>query len=74
MELNSDSKFFLQNDEGDLILITEIDFDFRATQNGIIPMNGLLFEVDYIRNIIESPKEVNIQASFKIDAVYTKDY
>lgn len=74
MELNSDNKFFLQNDEGDLILITEIDFDFRATQNGIIPMRGLLFEVDYIQNIIESPKEVNIQASFNIDAVYTKDY
>ena len=73
MELNSDNKFFLQNDEGDLILITEIDFDFRVTQNGIIPMKGLLFEVDYIQNIIESPKEVNIQASFSIDAVYTND-
>lgn len=73
MKLNSDNKFFLQNDDGDLILITEIDFDFRATQNGIIPMKGLMFEVDYIENIIEPPKEVNIQASFSIDAIYGED-
>lgn len=73
MKLNQDQKFILQDDDGNLILITEVDFDFNILQNKIIPMKGIKFEIDYIDNVIELYGEVNIQTSFNIDGVYGSD-
>lgn len=73
MKLSSDQKFILQDDDGNLILITEVDFDFNILQHRIMPMKGVKFEVNYEDNIIKSCGEVNIQTSFNIDAVYGKD-
>ena len=73
MKLQQDQKFILQDDDGNLILITEVEFDFSILQNRIIPMKGVKFEIDYEDNTIEQGEEVNIQASFDIDAVYGKD-
>ena len=73
MKLQQNQKFILQDDDGNLILITEVEFDFSILQNRIIPMKGVKFEIDYEDNTIEQGEEVNIQASFDIDAVYGKD-
>ena len=73
MKLNQDQKFILQDDDGNLILITEVEFDFNILQNKIIPMKGVKFEIDYVNNIIELYGEVNIQTSFNIDGVYGSD-
>lgn len=73
MKLNQDQKFILQDDDGNLILITEVEFDFNILQNKIIPMKGTKFEIDYETNTIEEYGEVNIQTSFNIDGVYGSD-
>ena len=73
MKLKQEEKFVLQDDDGNLILITEVDFDFNVLQNRIIPMKGVKFEIDYVDNVIELYGEVNIQTSFDIDAVYGSD-
>lgn len=73
MKLNEEQKFVLQDDDGNLILITEVDFDFNILQNKIIPMKGVQFEIDYANNDIELYGEVNVQTSFTIDGVYGKD-
>ncbi len=73
MKLKQEEKFVLQDDDGNLILITEVDFDFNVLQNKIIPMKGVKFEIDYVDNVIELYGEVNIQTSFDIDAVYGSD-
>lgn len=46
MKLKSDEKFVLP-DDGSLILITEINFDYGSLQNRIIPMKGVRFEINY---------------------------
>ena len=73
MKLNHDQKFILQDDDGNLILITDVEFDFNILQNKIIPMKGVKFEIDYVNNVIELYGEVNIQTSFDIDGVYGSD-
>lgn len=73
MKLNPDQKFILQDDDGNLILITEVEFDFNILQNRIIPMKGIKFNVDYEDNTIKKYSEVDIQTSFDIDGVYGKD-
>ena len=73
MKLKPEQKFVLQDDDGSLILITEVDFDFNALQNRIIPMKGIKFDIHYEDNIIEKYGEVDIQTSFNIEGVYGKD-
>ena len=73
MKLKPEEKFILQDDDGNLILINEVDFDFNVLQNRIIPMKGVKFEIDYVDNVIELYGEVNIQTSFNIDGVYGSD-
>ena len=73
MKLQQGQKFILQDDDGNLILITEIDLDFNILQNRTIPMKGVKFEVDYEDNIVEVYGDVHIQTSFDIDGVYGED-
>ncbi|HZJ98772.1 MAG TPA: hypothetical protein VFC79_02130 [Tissierellaceae bacterium] len=70
MKLNNDQKFILQDDDGNLILITEVEFDFNILQNRVIPMKGVKFNIDYDNNDIEYSEDVDIQTSFSIDGVY----
>ena len=73
MKLQPEQKFILPDDDGNLILITEIEFDYSLLQNRVIPMKGIKFEIDYDTNIIAEEKEVNVQTSFIIDAIYSED-
>lgn len=72
MKLNAEQKFILQDDDGNLVLITEIDFDFQILQNRVMPMKGVKFEIDYDDNTLINREEVDIQTSFTIDGVYGK--
>lgn len=73
MKLTEEQKFIIQDDDGNLILITEIDFDFNFLQNRVIPMKGVRFEVDYEDNTISEYREVDVQTSFDIDGVCEED-
>jgi hypothetical protein len=73
MKLKPEEKFILPDDDGNLILITEIDFDYQILQNRVIPMKGIKFKVDYDNNSISVDEGVNVQTSFTIDSVYGKD-
>ena len=72
VKLNNDQKFILQDDDGNLILITEVEFDFNILQNRVIPMKGFKFDIDYDNNDIECSGEVDVQTTFNIDCVYGK--
>ncbi|MBN1058505.1 hypothetical protein FDB24_14875 [Clostridium botulinum] len=72
MKLKPEEKFLLPDDDGNLILITEIDFEYSVLQNRVIPMKGFKLEVDYDNNNISSHKKVKVQTSFTIDGVYEK--
>lgn len=73
MKLLDDQKFILKDDDGNLILITDIDLGYELLQNKIIPMEGIIFEVDYENNKLGSGKKVELQTSFEIDGIYTED-
>lgn len=73
MKLSSEQKFILPDDDGNLILITEVNFDINILQNRIIPMKGIKFNVDYNKNEIENGEIVDVQTSFTIDGVYDKE-
>ena len=73
MQLNPEDKFVLQDDDGNLILITEIDFDFNILQNRIIPMKGHKYEINYEDDSIYYYGKVSLQTSFDIDGVYSVD-
>ena len=73
MKLKPDEKFIVQDDDGNLVLITDIMFDFNVLQNRVIPMKGVKFDVDYDDNSINHHAEVDVQTSFTIDGVYNKE-
>ena len=73
MKLNRDQKFILQDDDGNLLLVTEIEFDFNLLQNRVIPMKGIKFDIDYDHNEILEGEEVFIQTSFTIDGISSKE-
>ncbi|MFA6778075.1 MAG: hypothetical protein WCR80_06560 [Bacilli bacterium] len=73
MKLKPEEKFILPDDDGNLILITEVDFKYELLQNKVIPMKGIKFDVNYDDNEISKYEEVNIQTSFTIDAVFDKN-
>ena len=73
MKLNEEQKFILQDDDGNLIIVTEIEFDFNLLQSRVIPMKGIKFGVHYDDNTISDYGVVNIQTSFDIDGVYGED-
>lgn len=72
MKLKPNEKFLLQDDDGNMILITEIDFDYGMLQNRIIPMKGVKFEIDYDCDTISLKGRVELQISFDIDGVYER--
>lgn len=71
MELQQEEKFILPDDDGNLILITEIIFDYRLLQNGIITMKGFKFDVDYGKDTISKKYEekFRISANFNITKI-----
>ncbi|MCY6957935.1 hypothetical protein [Clostridium brassicae] len=73
MKLNEEQKFLLQDDDGNLILITEIDFNYELLKNQIMQMKGIKFEVDYSENTIEKHDEVEVHTSFSIDGIFKKE-
>lgn len=70
VKLNEEQKFILQDDEGNLILVTEIELDIDRLQNGMMLMKGIKFYVDYEGNIIERYSRVDMTTCFKIDGIY----
>lgn len=73
MRLKAEEKFILPDDDGNLILITEIDFDYSILQNRVILMKGVKLEIDYDNNNVSSCKEVEVQTNFTFDGVYDKE-
>ncbi len=70
MKLLDDQKFILQDDDGNLVLITDLELDYQILQNKIIPMKGIRFEVDCENNEVKTGEKVELQTSFEIDGIY----
>lgn len=67
--INEEERFILETDDGDLVIVTDVEFDFRLLQSRIIPMKGISFGVDYKNGNIEKGSNVDILTSFTIDNI-----
>lgn len=73
-KLKEENKFFLYDDDDNLILIEEIDVDPMMVVNGYMELKGSRFFVDYKDNIIEKAKhKVRVQISFDIEDIQEVD-
>ena len=74
MKLSSQNKFFINNDNEYLILVTEIEIDQNMIKNNFITMKGTRFFVDYESNEIDKGKdEVIVSVSFDVEGIYEDD-
>ena len=51
MKLNEEQKFILQDDDGNLIIVTEIEFDFNLLQSRVIPMKERMKPLTIIKSM-----------------------
>lgn len=75
MKLNSEDKFFIEDDsDGSLILITEVELDPDMIKNRYLIMKGTRFYVDYESNEIDKENgEVEVSVSFNVEDIFSKD-
>jgi len=69
MNLKSDEKFFIINNNDDLILVDEIETFPDVIANKMLYFTGQKFNVNYNGNEINKSARVVVQVSFEIDAV-----
>jgi len=69
INLKSEDKFFIKDDNEDLILVDKIEAFPDVTTNRIMFLIGQKFNVNYDDNEIDKNKRVAIQISFEIDAI-----
>jgi hypothetical protein len=69
MKLNPKQKFILPDDDGNLILITELDFEYSSLQNRIIFMKGVNIDINLENNEISTGDKVDIQANLDIENI-----
>lgn len=69
VNLKSEDKFFIKDDNEDLILVDKIEAFPDVTTNRIMFLIGQKFNVNYDDNEIDKNKRVAIQISFEIDAI-----
>lgn len=73
-KLEPENKFFLYDDDDNLILIEEIDVDPMMVVNGYMELKGSRFFVDYDGNDIEKAKcKVKVHISFDIEDIQEVD-
>lgn len=71
MKLSTQDKFFIKDDNENLILITEIVLNKDLIKNNFIEMKGVQFYVDYESNVIEKPNNpVEVTVSFNIQGIH----
>jgi len=70
MKLRVEDKFFIEDDDGNLILITSIDIDQNMIKNNWVEMKGTKFYVDYDSNSIDKSKlDVSVMISFNVETI-----
>lgn len=71
MKLSAQDKFFIKDDDGALVLVTEIVLNEDMIKNNFLTMKGVLFYIDYDSNKIDEgrvPAEVTV--SFNIENIH----
>lgn len=71
MKLSAQDKFFIKDDDGALVLVTEIVLNEDIIKNNFLTMKGVLFYVDYESDKIDEarvPAEVTV--SFNIEGIH----
>lgn len=74
MELNPSDKFFIEDEDDNLILITSMKIEQNMVKNRFLLLEGTRFYVDYESNSIDEAKEkVEISISFNVEDIVAKD-
>ena len=70
MKLDVTEKFFIEDDDDDLILIDVIEIDQNMIKNNYMTLKGTRFFVDYVNNNIDKANcRVKVQISFDIEDI-----
>ena len=70
MELSITDKFFIQDDDENLILVDEINIIQDMIKNNYMTLRGTRFYVDYkTNNIDKANSRVEVQISFDIEDI-----
>lgn len=70
MELGITDKFFIQDDDENLILVDEINIIQDMIKNNYMTLRGTRFYVDYeTNNIDKANSRVEVQISFDIEDI-----
>lgn len=67
IKLNPQDKFFIEDDEGSLILASEIILDLDMVKNNMMFIRGKKFNVNYEDSLINEDGLVECQLSFTLD-------
>lgn len=70
IKLNNKEKFLLQDDNGNMILVTEVEFDYHLLISRVIAMKGILFEIDYYNNTFKNEGEIELSVNFEFGCVH----
>ena len=74
MELSITDKFFIQDDDENLILVDEINIIQDMIKNNYMTLRGTRFYVDYkTNNIDKANSRVEVQISFDIEDISEVD-
>lgn len=75
MKLSPEDKFFIEDEnDGSLILVTEIELDPNLLKNNYLVFKGNRFYVDYETNEIDKEVgQVEVSVSFNIEGIFSKD-
>lgn len=70
MLLKAEDKFFIEDDDGNLILINRIKIDQSMIKNNWLEMEGVKFYVDYKSDDIDKAKiDVSVSVSFNVENI-----
>lgn len=74
MELNPSDKFFIEDEDDNLILITSMKIDQNMVKNRFLLLEGTRFYVDYESDEIDKAREkVVVSISFDVEDIVAKD-
>lgn len=69
MILDKEDRFLLVDEDGNVVIVTEIETNHLLTMNACMPVRGKLIRLDYEDLNVDSIEDVEVQLSFYIEGI-----
>lgn len=69
MLLDKEDRFLLVDEDGNVVIVTEIETNHLLTMNSSMPVRGKLIRLDYEDLNVDSIEDVEVQLSFYIENI-----